>query len=167
MKIKKFGPTEQTVYELVRNEAERQGLRIWDIRFEKEGAGWYLRIFIDKDGGVGIEDCENLTKPVNKLLDEADPIPQSYILEVGSAGLERELIRESHFIAGTGLPVRVRAIRDFGGEKEIAGILADFDKEKITIAFPGENDGEEDVCGELALKDIAYVRLYEEFEDLL
>ena len=105
--------------------------------------------------------------PVNKLLDEADPIPQSYILEVGSAGLERELIRESHFIAGTGLPVRVRAIRDFGGEKEIAGILADFDKEKITIAFPGENDGEEDVCGELALKDIAYVRLYEEFEDLL
>lgn len=91
MKIKKFGPTEQTVYELVKNEAERQGLRIWDIRFEKEGAGWYLRIFIDKDGGVGIEDCENLTKPVNKLLDEADPIPQSYILEVAPPDLNVSL----------------------------------------------------------------------------
>lgn len=167
MKIKKFGATEQIVFDLVRNAAEDQGVRIWDIRFEKEGASWYLRIFIDKDGGIGIEDCENLTRPVNKLLDEADPISQSYILEVGSAGLEREIIRESHFEAAIGLPVRVRAIRDFNGEKEIVGILTGFDKEKIIITLPSEAEGGDDFNNELSLKDIAYIRLFEDYEDLL
>lgn len=166
MKIKKFGATEQKISDLIKEEAENQNIRIWDVRFEKEGAGWYLRIFIEKDGGVSIEDCENFTRPVNKLLDEADPIPQSYILEIGSAGLERELVRESHFEASIGMPVRVRAIRDFGGEKEIVGLLGGYDKEKVTLAFPGENEEEEEVYAELPLADIAYIKIYEDFEEL-
>ncbi len=166
MKIKKFGATEQKVFDLVKEEAENQGLIIWDVRYEKEGAGWYLRIFIDKDGGVSITDCENLTRPVNKLLDEADPIPQSYILEVGSAGLERELVRESHFKASIDMPVRVRAIRDFNGEKEIVGILGDFNKEVVTIVFPAESEDEEDVCAELSLADVAYIKIYEDFDEV-
>lgn len=166
MKIKKFGSTEQKVFDLVKDEAESQGVKIWDVRFEKEGAGWYLRIFIEKDGGVSITDCENLTRPVNRLLDEADPIPQSYILEVGSAGLERELLRESHFEASIGMPVRVRAIRDFGGEKEVFGLLGGFDKEKITLAFPGETEEEDEVYAELPLADIAFVKIFEDFEEL-
>lgn len=166
MKIKKFGATEQKISDLVKDEAENQNIRIWDVRFEKEGAGWYLRIFIEKDGGVSIEDCENFTRPVNKLLDETDPIAQSYILEIGSAGLERELLRESHFESSIGMPVRVRAIRDFGGEKEVVGLLAGFDKEKITLAFPGETEEEEEVYAELPLADIAYIKIFEDFEEL-
>ncbi len=166
MKIKKFGSTEQTVFNLVKDEADSLGLKIWDVRFEKEGAGWYLRVFIDKEGGVSITDCENLTRPVNKLLDEADPISQSYILEVGSAGLERELIREAHFEASIGAPVRVRAIRDFNGEKEIIGLLGGYDKEKVTIAFPPETEDEEEVYAELMLSEIAHIKLFEDFEEL-
>lgn len=164
MKIKKFGATEQKIYALVKDEAESQNLDIWDVRFEKEGAGWYLRIFIEKEGGVGIDDCENFTRPVNKLLDEADPIQQSYILEIGSPGLERELVRESHFEASIGMPVRVRAIRDFNGEKEIVGLLGGYDREKITLAFPGETEDEEEAYSELALSDIAYIKIYEDFD---
>ncbi len=164
MKIKKFGATEQKIYALVKDEAESQNLDIWDVRFEKEGAGWYLRIFIEKEGGVGIDDCENFTRPVNKLLDEADPIQQSYILEIGSPGLERELVRESHFEASIGMPVRVRAIRDFNGEKEIVGLLGGYDREKITLAFPGETEEEEEVYSELTLSDIAYIKIYEDFD---
>lgn len=166
MKIKKFGPTEQTVFNLVEKEADDQGLKIWDVRFEKEGAGWYLRIFIEKDGGIGIEDCENFTRPVNKLLDDADPISQSYMLEIGSPGLERELIRESHFEASIGLPVRIRAIRDFGGEKEIVGLLGGFDKENVTLVFPAETADEEDGFIQLPLADIAYIKIYTDFEEL-
>lgn len=160
MKIKKFGGTEQKVFQLVKDEAEKQGLQIWDVRYEKEGANWYLRIFIEKEDGISIEDCENFTRPVNSILDKADPIPQSYILEIGSAGLERELVRESHFEAGIGLPIRARAIRDFGGEKEIVGILGGYDKEKVTLVFPAETPDEEDAYAELPFADIAYIRQY-------
>ncbi|MCM1226893.1 MAG: ribosome maturation factor RimP [Clostridium sp.] len=165
MKIKKFGPTEQTVFDLIKEEADSQGLKIWDVRFEKEGAGWYLRIFIEKDGGISIEDCENFTRPVNKLLDDADPISQSYMLEIGSAGLEYELLREAHFEAGKGMPVRVRAIRDFGGEKEIVGLLGGHDKESVTIVFPAETQEEDDACVQLPLADIAYIKNYIDFEE--
>ena len=93
MKLKAFGATEQRIYNAVKPIADEFGFQIWDVRFEKEGACWYLRIFIDQESGITIEDCEKMTEPVNKLLDEQDPISQNYILEVGSAGLEREFNR--------------------------------------------------------------------------
>lgn len=111
--MKKFGGTEQKVYGLAKPVADELGLLIWDVRFEKEGALWYLRIFIDSENGVSISDCEAMTRPVSKLLDEHDPIPQGYMLEVGSAGIERELFRESHFEASVGTVVRIRMIREF------------------------------------------------------
>ena len=77
--------------------AKEMGLEIWDIRFLKEGSQWYLRIFIDKEGGVSIDDCVDLTHAINKPLDEADPIEQAYCLEVSSPGIERELTRPEHF----------------------------------------------------------------------
>lgn len=166
MKIRKFNPTEKTVHDLIKAEAENQNINIWDVQYEKEGAGWYLRIYIEKDGGLTMDDCENFTRPVNKLLDEADPIPQSYMLEIGSPGLERKLLRESHFESSIGSPVTARAIRDFDGEKEITGILNGFDKEEITLALSGETKNEEEVCSKLPLSDIAYVKLYEDFEEL-
>ena len=157
MKIKKYGSTEQKVFEMTAPLASELGLDIWDIRLEKEGALWYLRVFIEKDEGITIEDCEALTRPLNRILDEEDPIPQQYMLEVGSAGLERELIREKHFSDSCGKAVRVHLIRPIDNEKEFIGYLDSFTKENIVIS---DDDGNKLT---LALSDISYVRLFEEF----
>jgi ribosome maturation factor RimP len=163
MKIKKFGGTEQKVYDLAKPIADQLGLDIWDVRFEKEGACWYLRIFIDREEGVSIDDCEAMTRPVSKLLDEHDPIPQGYILEVGSAGIERELIRESHFEASVGAVIRVRMIRELEGRKEMIVLLNSWDKEALHVSLSDEEGGGE---MDIPLADTAFVKLYEDFEEL-
>mgnify|MGYP002619912271 CR=1 FL=1 len=155
MKLKAFGATEQRIYNAVKPIADEFGFQIWDVRFEKEGACWYLRIFIDQESGITIEDCEKMTEPVNKLLDEQDPISQNYILEVGSAGLERELNQPQHFTDSIGMDVRARAIRPINGEKEWIGVLQAFDETGITLLPDG---AEEPVT--LALEDLSYVRRY-------
>jgi len=149
MKFKKNGATEHKIYSIVKPITDELGYFLWDISFTKEGAQWYLRIFIDRDEGISIADCEAVTRPVSDALDEADPISQSYILEVGSAGLERELNREEHFEVCMGDEVRVRFIRPIDGEKETVGILTGYDKENINIDEKA-----------LALADIAFVKLY-------
>lgn len=164
MKMKKFGGTEQKVYGLAKPVADELGLLIWDVRFEKEGALWYLRIFIDSENGVSISDCEAMTRPVSKLLDEHDPIPQGYMLEVGSAGIERELFRESHFEASVGTVVRIRMIREFNGKKEFVVLLDNWDKEKLSVTASDEDGGE---SFEIPLAEIAFVKLYEDFDELL
>ena len=95
MEVKKT--TVEKVRELAQPIADELGFFLWDVRFEKEGATWYLRVLIDKDGGIDMDDCEAFTRPMNKVLDEADPISQSYVLECGSPGLGRELRRPEHF----------------------------------------------------------------------
>ena len=160
MKIKKFGSTEAKIYELVRPIAEEHGLIVWDVRFEKEGAMWYLRVFLDHmERPVNIADCEAVTRPLNKILDDTDPIPQTYTLEVGSAGLERELIRETHFDACEGSKVRVRMIRPLeDGRRELTGTLQSCDRENVIVL---ENDTEIT----LPLSGIAFVRLADFDED--
>ncbi len=103
--------------------ARQLGLRIWDVRFVKEGADWYLRVFIDREGGVSIDDCVDLSRLLSPALDEADPIEQSYCLEVSSPGVERELTRPEHFEAYLGRPVTVRLIRPREGQRTFAGRL--------------------------------------------
>ncbi len=164
MKMKKFGATEQLVFELAKPIADECGSRIWDVRFEKEGASWYLRVFIDREEGVTIDDCEAVSRPLSDILDEKDPISQGYFLEVGSAGLERELIREAHFEASLGEFVTVKLFKAIEGVKEFTAKLAGFDKEKLTLAFP--LDENEDNSKEILLADIAAVRLYEDFDKL-
>ena len=130
----KGGNTVAAVREIVAPYAEQLGLSLWDIRFEKEGSDWFLRIFIDKEGGVDINDCVELTHAINTPLDEADPIAQSYTLEVSSPGLERELLRQEHFEACLGLPVKLRLVRPFEGERDFTGILYDIDEDgNITV----------------------------------
>ncbi len=158
MKLKKFGATEQRIYDLVKPITDELEYYLWDVCYEKEGAMWYLRIFIDRDEGITIEDCEKVTEPVNKILDETDPIQQQYMLEVGSAGLERDLVKEEHFEVCRGDKVRIRFIRSIDGEKETAAVLKDADKSSVTVI--GE-DGEEHTY---QLADIAFVRLWFEFE---
>ena len=155
MKMKKFGGTERTVYDLVKPIADRLGYAVWDVSFEKEGAYWYLRVFIDHPDGITIDDCETMTRPVNAAIDAADPISQAYVLEVGSAGLERELNQPQHFEATLGMAVRARAIRPIDGVREWIGTLIAFDAEHITI-----QPEEQEMPMTLSLADLSYVRRY-------
>lgn len=147
------GNTASVVAALVKPIAEELGLRIWDVRFVKEGALYYLRIFIDKDGGVSIDDCERLSKAVNKPLDELDPIEQSYILEVCSPGIERELTRPEHFEAMKGSTVRIKLFRPVDGCKELCGTLAGLRDKMIILT------GDDGTEIEIAKKDAVSVRL--------
>ena len=87
---------------------EELGYRVWDVEFVKEGAGWYLRITIDSDDGIDIDDCEKVSRAISPLLDEVDPIEQNYTLEVSSPGLERTLRTPQHFAACMGEEIEVR-----------------------------------------------------------
>ena len=149
--------TVEAVTELVKPIVEQLGLTLWDVRFLKEGATWYLRIFIDRDSGVTIEDCENVTHAVDKPLDDLDPIEQNYILEVSSPGIERELLRPEHFDAFLGAGVMVRLIRpDENGERDLKGTLTAHDRDTVTLM----TDGAERVINK---KDTVYIKL-DDFE---
>lgn len=131
------------------------GLFLWDIKFEKEGANWYLRVYIDQDGGITLEDCEALHRPLDKLLDETDPIQQSYIFEVCSPGLARRLERPEHFEVCIGDEVKIRFIRSREGEKEIIRTLKGFEEGVMTLS-----DGEKEET--IPLSECAFVKLYDD-----
>ena len=141
------------VEEIITPFAQQLGLEVWDVRFQKEGTDWYLRIFIDKEGGVSIDDCVDLTHAITKPLDDADPISQSYMLEVSSPGVERELTKAEHFVKFIGSPVMLRAIRPINNVRDFNGTLTDYQDKKITVKL---QDGEELV---LDKKETSYVKL--------
>ena len=105
-----------------------QGCTLWDVEYVKEAGTWYLRVLLDKDGGVDILDCEAISRKLSDLLDEVDPIEGSYTLEVGSAGAERALKRPGDFQKYLGSPVLVKLYRNLDGRKEFAGHLKAYDE---------------------------------------
>ena len=113
--------------------AEEAGCELWDVEYVREAGTWYLRIYLDKDGGVDILDCEKVSRTLSDLLDEADPIEGSYTFEVSSAGAERPLKRPSDFQRFMGSPVAVKLYKARDGRKEFAGILAGYEDGDITI----------------------------------
>lgn len=116
--------TAERVWEMAEPLARELGLSIWDVQFAKEGAEWHLRIFIDKEGGVTIDDCVDMTHAIDPVLDREDPIPQEYMLEIFSPGLERRLTRPEHFQAFLGKPVRAKLIRPLeNGARVLEGLL--------------------------------------------
>ena len=129
----KGGNTVNIVRELIEPIAKDMGLELWDVRFLKEGTTWYLRIFIDKETGVSIDDCVDFTHAINAPLDEADPIEQAYCLEVSSPGIERELTRDEHFEKCLGEKIKVRTIRPIDGERDFFGVLESFEDGNITL----------------------------------
>ncbi len=133
----KKASTADKVWALAAPLAEALGLAVWDVRFVKEGADWFLRVFIDKAGGVTLDDCEALSRALDAPLDQADPIPQSYCLEVCSPGLERELTRPLHFEQMLGRPVVVVLIRPQNGKKELSGVLAGYENGVILLRESG------------------------------
>ncbi len=154
-KNKKSGSsTVEIVRELAQPLCDELGLFLWDVRFEKEGTTWYLKVLIDKDGGVDMNDCEAFSRPFDKILDDVDPISQSYVFEVGSPGLARELKRPEHFECCIGDELRVRFIREKDGEKEFIGELLGYEKGKITVVKRGE-----ETPIEVELSECAYVKL--------
>lgn len=154
---KKAGNTVAQVTELVRPIVDELGLYLWDVRFEKEGADWYLRIFIDSDDGITLDDCEAVSRPLSKLLDETDPIEQSYYLEVSSPGTERELRKPEHFEVCIGDLVLVKLIRPQNGIREFTGVLSGYQDGSLTLAL---ENGEQS----FSVSDCAYVRLVDDFD---
>lgn len=127
------------VYDLVKDTVESKGVKLWDVVFVKEGASKYLRIIIDKPEGITIDDCTEVSHAVDPVIDEADPIDESYYLEVCSAGLERELVREQHFTAFIGNDVKLKLYKAFEGAKEVSGKLVSFDGGNITLDISGRS----------------------------
>ena len=146
----------ETVAQLALPAVEAAGCTLWDVEYVKEAGVWYLRLYIDKEGGVSIDDCEAVSRPVSDLLDEADPIEGSYTFEVSSAGADRVLRKPEHFAAYLGSEVEVRLYRAQEGRKELVGVLASYADGGVTLQTP---------TGEKALskQDIAQVRLYVRF----
>lgn len=128
------------VEEIVKPFAESLSLELWDITFTKEGTDWYLRIFIDKEGGVSLDDCVDLTHAITKPLDEADPISQSYTLEVSSPGIERELKKDRHFEKYVGSPVMMRTIRPIDGVRDFNGTLLSYQDGTVTVRLKDERE---------------------------
>ena len=114
-----------------------QGCSLWDVEYVKEAGTWYLRVLIDKEGGVDILDCEAVSRKVSDLLDQADPIEGSYTFEVSSAGAERPLKRPSDFERFLGSPVLVKTYKPKDGRKEFAGVLAGYDNGAVLLDMGG------------------------------
>lgn len=128
----------EIVSELALGAIEERGCKLWDVEYVREAGQWYLRLLIDKDGGVDILDCEAISRKVSDLLDEADPIEGSYIFEVGSAGAERQLKRASDFEQFMGSPVLLKTYKARDGRKEFSGELAGYNDGDVTITVGGE-----------------------------
>ncbi len=151
----KGGSTVESVTALVGPIVESFGLRLWDVRLVKEGASLYLRVFIDKDEGITIEDCENVSRAIDEPLDRLDPVDGEYTLEVCSPGIERELIRDEHFEQFIGADVMVKMIRPIEGiGREFCGKLKAYNKPDITIE---DHSGENEVT--FAKKEAVYIKL--------
>ena len=146
------------VAELARPAVAEAGCELWDVEYVREAGAWFLRLYIDKEGGVDILDCERVSRAVSDLLDEADPIEGSYTLEVGSAGAERALKRPSDFAQFLASPVLVKLYRARDGRKEFPGTLKAYDGASgdVTVTVDGA-----DLT--FSKKETALVRLRVEF----
>ena len=135
---------------------QEHGCELWDVEYVREGSDYFLRLYLDKEGGVDINDCEKISRAMDPILDEADPIEGSYHFEVCSAGLERTLKRPSDFERFLGSAITVKLYRPRNGLKEIPCVLEAYDNGKLTVTA-----GKETITFEKS--EVALVRLRVEF----
>ncbi|MDR3541077.1 MAG: ribosome maturation factor RimP [Desulfosporosinus sp.] len=126
---------ETKIGSLVEPLVRERGLELVNVEYIKEGAHWYLRLYIDKDGGVDMDDCSGVSHVVSEMLDQKNPIPQAYMLEVSSPGLERPLKKEADFIRFQGSLVTVHTISLFQGYKEFSGNLVGLINDEIVLEY--------------------------------
>lgn len=125
---------EERVEELIKDKIENIGYSLYDVEYAKEGPNYYLRIFIDSENGIDLNDCEKVSNEINEKLDEADYIKEQYFLEVSSTGIERVLRKDKHLEQSIGMQVEVRLFKkDENGNKSYIGELKEFNEETITI----------------------------------
>ena len=146
----------ETVAQLAQPIVDDLGLEILDIEYVKEGKDWFLRVFIDKDTGVDIEECGIVSERLSERLDELDPIPHNYYLEVSSPGAERPLKKAKDYEKAVGKNVHIKTYEPIDGEKIFEGILKEFDGEQVTIEYKIKTRTKTVV---LPLKKIASARL--------
>jgi ribosome maturation factor RimP len=145
-----------TVWDLILQTVNELGCSLWDVEYVKEGARQILRVTIDKESGVDINDCEAVHRGIDPILDETDPIPVQYYLEVSSPGVERDLTRPFHFEVCNGQKVDVKLFTAVNGQKQYAGILNGYSEEDKTVTV-------DDVI--IPLDKAARINLHFDFED--
>ena len=148
---------EQKTEEILNPIVEKHGFDLWDVEYVKEGGNWYLRAYIDKPGGIMVDDCEVVSRELSDILDEKDYIEDSYIFEVSSPGLGRPLKKEKDFIRSVGQEVEIRTYRAINRQKEFVGILKEFDQNTVTISY------EDDSTQTFEKSEIALIRLALDF----
>ena len=145
-----------TVAALAQPAVEAAGCTLWDVEYVKEAGEWFLRVYIDKEGGVSISDCEAVSRPLSDALDQADPIEGSYTFEVSSAGADRVLKKPEHFARFLGQEAEVKLYRPREGRKSYVGPLLSYDDGNVTL----EIDGAPMIFEK---KEVALTRLYPRF----
>lgn len=146
----------ETVAALAAPIVEGAGCSLWDVEYVKEAGEWFLRVYIDKESGVSIDDCESVSRPLSDLLDEADPIEGSYTFEVSSAGADRVLKKPEHFEQFMGAEVEVKLYRPRDGRKEFVGLLRGYEDGAVTLEVGTQTQS-------FTKQEIALVRLYPRF----
>lgn len=149
--------TTELVESLLKDTVETLGFTLCDVEFQKEYGNWTLTLFIDRDGGVTIDDCEQVSRAVDPILDEADPIAQPYYLSVSSLGLDRPLKRDADYARNLGKELTVRLYAPRDGKKEFLGVLDSFDAERFILRM------EKGESTEFLRKDAALVKPYIRF----
>lgn len=148
---------EKNTEEILLPMMEELGFELVDVEYVKEGSTWYLRAYIDKPGGINIDDCETVSRRLSDILDEKDYIDEAYILEVSSPGLGRPLKKEKDYKRSLGEEVEIRTYRMIDRQKEFTGILKEYDEKTVTIEEEGGN------VRTFEKSDIALIRLAFDF----
>lgn len=136
---------------------EKNNYELVDVEYVREGSNWFLRAYVDKEGGFTVNDCEKVSRELSDLLDKEDFIEESYILEVSSPGLGRALKKDKDFVRSIGEEVELKLYKAVDGQKEFSGVLKNFDEKSVTIGF------EEDVEVVFERKNISLIRLAIDF----
>ena len=139
---------EEKVEKLIKPKVEELGYKLYDVVYAKEGKDYFLRVFIDKEGGIDLDDCQKVNDEINDMLDDADYIKEQYFLEISSPGIERVLRKEEHLQDAIGEEIEISLFKPVDGKKEYSGFLKGFNKEKIMM---------EDI--ELLRSDISLIKI--------
>ena len=134
-----YSKIEQAVFSMAEPIAKENGCYLYDVEYLKEGGFWFLRVYVDKEGGISLDECEIVSRALSDVLDKEDPIDRNYYLEVSSPGVERKLKTPEHFQRYLGETVDVGLYKAVGGAKQLTGTLKGFDGETVTIEVAGES----------------------------
>ena len=145
---------EEKVESLIKEKIQGLGYELYDVQYAKEGKDYFLRVFIDKEDGIDLNDCEKVSNEINPLLDEKDFIKEMYFLEVSSPGIERVLRKDEHLKDSIGKEIEVKLFKPIEKQKEFVGTLEDYNEEKIIL---GLEENEEKI--EIERKNISLMKI--------